>query len=75
MKLVAYDPKMLTVKSGPRMVPCVGERFLLGPQGEPIEVRDFNPDQPREPETGPQGEPLLDDGGEEHGGSDAPARP
>jgi hypothetical protein len=44
MKLVAYDPKMLTLKKGPRMVPGGGERFL-GPQGE--EVR-YSEDQPRD---------------------------
>jgi hypothetical protein len=44
MKLVAYDPTMLTLKGGPRMVPK---------------------EEPEEPETGPQGEPLPDDDGEE----------
>jgi hypothetical protein len=44
MKHVSYDPKMLTVKGGPRMVPGGGERFL-GPQGEEVRYSD---DQPRD---------------------------
>lgn len=51
MKIVAYDPNMLTLRGGPRMAPPQSERsfVLLGPQGEPIEVR-YSDDQPRDPD-------------------------